>query len=96
MKNRFVSAAAEKFEPGVALFGGEDGLELYKKMFQQMAEKKLKFETMIGEFGFGQREKMEELLEDYALVELMKENEGEEILSINEAKAHYEQLEKPL
>lgn len=41
-------------------------------------------------------EKMEELLEDYALVELMKENEGEEILSINEAKAHYEQLEKPL
>ena len=41
-------------------------------------------------------EKMEELLEDYALVELMKENEGEEILSINEAKVHYEQLEKPL
>ena len=40
-------------------------------------------------------EKMEELLEDYALVELMKENEGEETLSINEAKAYYEQLEKP-
>jgi hypothetical protein len=39
-------------------------------------------------------EKMEELLEDYALVELMKENEGEETLSINEAKAYYEQLEK--
>ena len=39
-------------------------------------------------------EKMEELLEDYALVELMKENEGEDTLSINEAKAYYEQLEK--
>ena len=39
-------------------------------------------------------EKMEELLEDYALVELMKENEGEEVLIINEAKAYYEQLEK--
>ena len=39
-------------------------------------------------------EKMEELLEDYALVELMKENEGEDALSINEAKAYYEQLEK--
>ena len=39
-------------------------------------------------------EKMEELLEDYALVELMKENEGEEVLSINEAKEYYEQLEK--
>ena len=39
-------------------------------------------------------EKMEELLENYALVELMKENEGEDTLSINEAKAYYEQLEK--
>jgi hypothetical protein len=39
-------------------------------------------------------EKMEEVLEDYALVELMKENEGEEILSVNEARAYYEQLEK--
>ena len=39
-------------------------------------------------------EKLEEILEDYALVQLMKENEGEEILSINEAKAYYENLEK--
>ena len=39
-------------------------------------------------------EKLEEILEDYALVQLMKENEGEETLSINEAKAYYEQLEK--
>ena len=37
-------------------------------------------------------EKLEEILEDYALVQLMKENEGEETLSINEAKAYYEQL----
>ena len=41
-------------------------------------------------------EKMEELLEDYALIELMKENEGEESLSINEAKAYYEKLEKSI
>lgn len=39
-------------------------------------------------------EKMEELLEDYALVQLMKEVEGEEILGINEAKELYGQLEK--
>ena len=37
-------------------------------------------------------EKLEGILEDYALVQLMKENEGEETLSINEAKAYYEQL----
>jgi hypothetical protein len=40
-------------------------------------------------------EKLEELLENYALVELMKENEGEKALSISEAKAYYDQLEKP-
>lgn len=39
-------------------------------------------------------ERIEEILENYALVQLMKENEGEEILGINEAKAYYDQLEK--
>jgi len=39
-------------------------------------------------------ERIEEILENYALVQLMKENEGEEILSVNEAKAFYNQLEK--
>ncbi|MBW1679759.1 MAG: hypothetical protein JRJ08_06420 [Deltaproteobacteria bacterium] len=39
-------------------------------------------------------ERIEEILENYALVQLMKENEGKEILSVNEAKAYYDQLEK--
>jgi len=39
-------------------------------------------------------EKIEEILENYALVQLMKENEGEETLSINEAKEYYNQLKK--
>jgi len=39
-------------------------------------------------------ERIEEILENYALVQLMKENEGKEILSVNEAKAFYNQLEK--
>jgi hypothetical protein len=38
--------------------------------------------------------KIEEVLENYALVEMMKENEGEETLSLKEAKAYYDQLEK--
>ena len=37
---------------------------------------------------------IEELLENYGLVQLMKENEGEETLSIHEAKTYYNQLEK--
>ena len=39
-------------------------------------------------------EKIEEILKNYALVQLMKENEGEEALSINEAKAYYDKLGK--
>lgn len=39
-------------------------------------------------------EKLEELLENYALVQLMKENEGEEVLGVREAKTYYDQLKK--
>jgi len=39
-------------------------------------------------------EKLEEILENYGLFQLMKENEGEELLGINEAKTYYDQLEK--
>lgn len=65
IENRFVEKNVEKFEPNVALFGGNDGLELYKKMFQQVKEKSVKFKLMIGEFGFAQGEKMRELLSKY-------------------------------
>ena len=39
-------------------------------------------------------EKLEEILENYALVQLMKENEGEETFSAQDAKSYYDQLEK--
>ena len=39
-------------------------------------------------------EKLEEILENYALVQLIKENEGEEILNAQDAKSYYDQLEK--
>lgn len=64
-KNRFVSAAAEKYEPAVALFGGVDGLELYKKMFQQLEEKGICYKKLYGEFGFAQRGDLEALLSQF-------------------------------
>jgi hypothetical protein len=39
-------------------------------------------------------EKIEEVLENYALVQLIKENEGEEVLGLSEAKAYYDRSEK--
>ena len=62
VKNKFVSASTEKYEPHCALFGGESGVELYQKMFWQLKEKNVQFKMMIGEFGFAQKEIMEELL----------------------------------
>ena len=39
-------------------------------------------------------EKIEEVLENYALFQLIKENDGEEIFGLREAKADYDRLEK--
>ena len=39
-------------------------------------------------------EKMERLLEDYGLVEKMKENKAEDRLELNEAKSYYARLKK--
>lgn len=39
-------------------------------------------------------EKLEEILENYALVQLIEENEGDETFSAQDAKSYYDQLEK--
>ena len=52
-------------------------------------QKKIAVQIPIGEF-----EKIEEILENYGLVQLIKKNAGEEILGLNEAKAYYDRLEK--
>ena len=39
-------------------------------------------------------EKIEEILENYALVQLMKESESDETLGAEQAKAYYKGLEK--
>lgn len=65
VKNRFISADVEEHEPRAALFGGYDGLELYNKMFQQILDKQISYDIIIGEFGFAQRKGMEDLLNKY-------------------------------
>jgi len=52
----------KKFEPNSALFGGGDGLELYKKLIQEVLEKKVEFDLLVCEFGFGQEAGVRELL----------------------------------
>lgn len=65
VENRYIDKNVEKYEPGGALFGGDDGLDLYKKLFQQVRGKGVDFKVFIGEFGFGQRKAVEDLLDKY-------------------------------
>jgi len=39
-------------------------------------------------------ERIEEILEDYALIQLIKENDEKDIMDENEAKSYYKKLEK--
>lgn len=64
-KNRFVSASAEKYEPNVALFGGENGLSLYQRLFEELFAKQVRAGMIVGEFGFAQTADLEKLLEQY-------------------------------
>lgn len=52
-------------EPNVALFGGNDGLYFYRKIFQEV-HKILKDKALLAfEMGFDQREQMEQLVQQY-------------------------------
>ncbi len=64
-KFNFVSNEAQEHEPHVALFGGEDGLMLYEKLFSQIRGKNMKPALILGEFGFLQGEQMSQLLTKY-------------------------------
>lgn len=57
-----LSESVKKFEPGSALFGGGDGLELYKRLIQEIVEKKVEFDLLVCEFGLGQVASVRELL----------------------------------
>lgn len=63
--NSDVDENVEKHEPASALFAGEDGLDLYLKMFKQIQEKSVSYDLIVGEFGSMQREDMEALLTDF-------------------------------
>lgn len=63
--NSEIEAGVKKYQPSSALFAGSDGLELYKKMFQQVRDKCVRCELIIGEIGSAQRVDLEPLLNKY-------------------------------
>jgi release factor glutamine methyltransferase len=63
-KFNFVAANVVRYEPPVALYGGTDGLEHYRRLFGQIAACGWFPGLLAGEFGFGQHELMAKLLAD--------------------------------
>jgi release factor glutamine methyltransferase len=61
----YIADNVARYEPEVALYGGDDGLDLYRKLFEQINGKSWQPDFLAGEFGFGQQEAMEKLLEQY-------------------------------
>jgi predicted metal-binding protein len=64
-------------------------LNVPKKYIVDKNNKKIAVQLNIKTF-----EKIEEILENYSLVQLMKENKREEKLSVSEAKAYYKTQSK--
>jgi len=52
----FLDPSVKDFEPWVALDGGSDGFDLYRKLFSQMVEKKLFPKLLVGEIDYTQGE----------------------------------------
>jgi hypothetical protein len=64
-------------------------LEIKKQYIINESNKKVAVQLDIQTF-----EKIEQLLEDYALGQLIKENDSNEFLNLNEAREYYTKLKK--
>lgn len=48
----YLDSSVKDYEPHVALDGGMDGFGLYRKLFQQLVDKKIKFDLLVGEIDY--------------------------------------------
>lgn len=64
------------FEPAVALFGGESGLELYERIVADAARVLRPGSALIMELGFGTSRRVEELLSKWSEVRLEPDLQG--------------------
>lgn len=60
-----IESVVKDNEPHVALFGGDDGLYFYRKIFSRVKEVIKERALLAFEMGFDQRELMEEAIQEY-------------------------------
>jgi len=76
-----VDENVKNFEPNLALYAGKDGLDLYRKLFDQIKQKDLCVKLLLGEYGKGQTDLLKaeieknfsdrelKIIQDYALID---------------------------
>lgn len=75
-KHDFVEDGVRRFEPSEALFAGEDGLDLYKRFFQQLRVLSEKPRIVFGEFGDTQKQDLQALMDPSWQVRFYKDLAG--------------------
>lgn len=71
-----LSAEVREYEPTVALFAGEDGLALYRRLVPQALRALRSGGLLALEIGFGQRDALAELLRDWRNVRFLDDYAG--------------------
>lgn len=60
-----LDSSVRDFEPHIALDGGIDGFELYRLLFEQIIDKKIKFEMLMGEIDYSHFEDATDMMYKY-------------------------------
>ena len=60
-KHDLIDENVAKHEPDEALYGGSDGLDLYRKLFQQIKDYQMAPKYILGEIGFSQGSDLEKM-----------------------------------
>jgi release factor glutamine methyltransferase len=71
-----LQAEVRDFEPRVALFGGADGLDIYRRLVPQARVALRPGGLLAMELGFGQSELLRELLQGWREVRLIEDYAG--------------------
>lgn len=62
--HNFIADNVDRHEPHLALDGGSDGLELYRRLFDEIVEQKRDFDVILGEIGFTQGKDIEKVCQE--------------------------------
>lgn len=60
--NNYISVETQKYEPEVALYGGEDGLSIYSRFFDEICNSYHYPYYVVGEIGFSHGEEIKKII----------------------------------